>query len=142
MTDAMEKVQYTVVIKNAPGELHRLTEALARADINILGVSAGALGDVSCVRFIVEKNQDVGRALGGLGVSVFESPAYCVLLPNRPGELARLTKALAAAGVNIETLYGAGVEENGLSRVILAIDFAEKARRSLASLVHPTPTGR
>lgn len=128
-----EMTQYTVALKNAPGQVHRVAAALAKEKINILGVSSETIGDVGYVRFVAEKGLDVRRALKDIGGEVFERKAFCVPLLNRYGELARLTKALAEAGVNVETLYATAGDEAERCRLVLCVDQAEKAGKVLSA---------
>ncbi|MFZ0625110.1 MAG: ACT domain-containing protein, partial [Acidimicrobiia bacterium] len=55
-------------------------------------------------------------------------------LPHRPGELARLTRALADAGVNIEALYVLGTSTDGIELAI-SVDEPE------AAIPNPPVTG-
>jgi hypothetical protein len=54
---------------------------------------------------------------------------FVVRMDNRPGRLAALTEALAAAGVNIEALAAFGYDGEGMVRLI--VDDADGARRTL-----------
>ncbi|MGH8928568.1 MAG: ACT domain-containing protein [Acidimicrobiia bacterium] len=53
---------------------------------------------------------------------------FVIRMDNRPGRLAALTEALAAAGVNIEALAAFGLDGDGVIRLI--VDNADAARRT------------
>ena len=55
---------------------------------------------------------------------------FSVFLPNKPGQLGRLTGALSRAKVNIQAISVADTAESGVVRLL--VDAAQKARKALA----------
>lgn len=133
MANCRNTTQFTVVLKNEPGQLRRLCLALAREQISILGLSAETIGDVGLVRFITDKTLDVRTVLEDLGLTPVQRQVFCVPIFNRVGELARVTKLLEDAGINIETLYGTA-ESGETCRLVLAVDKPERAEKLLGAL--------
>ena len=138
MASRREMAQYAVAVKNEPGQLHMVAQALADEGINVQGLVGETMGDVGCVRFLAEKSPRVKRCLEDLGAAVIEDPVVTVLLRDRPGELARAAKVLAEAGVNVKSAY-ATCGDGEHARLVLSADQPEKARRILAELSEPAP---
>ena len=103
----------TLMLEDRPGELAMVGETLGRAGVNIEGFSATTGGGRGEVHIMVEDAAAARRALEGAGVSVAaEREMVVARVEPRPGELGRVARALADAGVNIELAYPA---ENGLA---------------------------
>ena len=119
--------QFCVPIPNTPGTLGKLTQALSKEGCNITGIMIEDLGDVSYVRFNADDEGGVRKVLKAAGYQVFETPAFCVEVPNRPGELHKLAKSLGEQGVNIRHIYGTtdGAET---CKLMVIVDQTEKAQ--------------
>lgn len=103
----------TVQLEDRPGELARLGEALGGAGINIEGFAATTGGGKGEVHVLVEDAAAARSALEGAGMSVAaEREMVVARVEPKPGELGRVARALADAGVNIALAYPA---ENGLA---------------------------
>jgi hypothetical protein len=112
-----------VVLEDRPGELARVGETLGNAGVNILGLSATTGGGRGEVHFLVEDAGAARKALSGAGVEVSSEREMLVApVQEQPGELGRVARALADAGVNIELAY---LAETGAA---LGVDDMEKAR--------------
>lgn len=114
----------TVVLEDRPGTMARLGEALGSADVNIEGACATTSGGKGEIHLLVEDAGAARTALEGAGVQVSgEREVLVVEAANRPGELGRVAKRLADAGVNIELAYVAGGD-----RLVFGVDDEGKAR--------------
>jgi hypothetical protein len=106
-----------------PGSFSRIAEALAGAGVNIEGVSELD----GTVHVLVPDAATARQALEAAGLHVeAEAEPVVIKLEDRPGELAGITRRLAAAGVNIRVLYLA----TG-TRVVFLVDDPEKAREEV-----------
>ena len=123
--------QYSVPVKNEPGQLLKIAKTLAKEQVNIIGITSATIGDVGYVRFLAEKSLTVRKVLEDQGFQVFETPVFRVALSNKPGELARMAAVLEENGVNIENIYGTtnGGEH---AHLVLAVNRPEKAEKLLA----------
>ena len=123
--------QYSVPLPDKPGMLHKVTQALHKEEINLCGIMTESLGNVAYVHFLAEKENNIPKLLKTAGFQVFESPAFWLELPNRPGELNKLAKRLGDEGINILHVYGT---TNGgeTARIALVVSEPEKARPILA----------
>jgi hypothetical protein len=114
----------TVVLEDRPGTMARLGEALGSAGVNIEGTCATTSGGQGEIHLLVEDAGAARTALEGAGVQVSgEREVLVVEAANRPGELGRLAKRLADAGVNIELVYVASGD-----RMVFGVDDEGKAR--------------
>lgn len=118
MVRGVEKKQFSVILPNKPGALADFSEKLAKNGVNIQAIS-GEGGETSgVIRIITDDVRSTEKALNGSYRYVCEA-AYLVKLKNRPGELAKMSRKISNAGININFLYVYGTNEN---EMILAIN--------------------
>lgn len=94
-------------IPNQPGELAKMGHALAAVDISVEGGGMFLAHGVGVAHFLVA-NADTARSAlqtAGLTVTTCREVLTLRLRRDQPGQLGTLTRAMAGAGVNIETLY-------------------------------------
>ncbi len=118
--------EFTVRMENQPGRLAALTELLATQGVNIEALAAYGHDGEGTVRLIVDDAAITRRVLEEAALHHDEHQVLTARLPHRPGELARLTRALADAGVNIEALYVLGTSTDGIELAI-SVDEPEAA---------------
>lgn len=118
--------EFVVRLDNRPGSLARLTELLAGAGVNIDALAAWGRNGDGIVRLVVDQPEACARVLDEAGLSFDEQPVLSARLADRPGELARVARALADAGVNIEAIFLLGAHADGLE-VAIAVDDPEAA---------------
>ncbi len=117
----------TVILEDHPGALADLGEALGKAGINIDGLCGVPGGGKGAVHFLVEDAADARRALEGAGMHVeSERDVLIVDVQDRPGELGKICRKLANAGVNINLTY---FSQKGL---VIGADSLDKARAAVA----------
>src|SRR6267142_2724966 len=93
--------QITVPIANQPGTLAGVTEALAKAGVNVEAFTVFE----GQAQLLVDRNGAAIEALRGARYPCLESEVLFLDLEHRPGALARAARALAGAGVNIDYAY-------------------------------------
>ena len=126
----MTLMQFEISVLNKPGEIARVTEQLGRNSVNIQGISAESRSKKCIVRLITDDEATARRSLRVGGWEFKESEVMEVPLPDRPMELAKLTKTLARAGINIESLFIMG-SDTSMKKVAVGVDDMEKAREVL-----------
>jgi len=110
--------------EDKPGAFARAAEALGRAGVNIEGVTEVK----GTVHFLVGDAGSARKALEGSGFKIQGERDVLVLeIADRPGELARITRKIADAGVNLEAVYLAT-----RTRVVISASDLTKARQALA----------
>ena len=115
-----------VRLDNRPGSLARLTELLAAAGVNIDALAAWGENGDGVVRLIVDQPEACARVLNEASLGFEERTVLSALLANQPGELARVTRALAEAAINIEAMFVLGVHADGLE-IAIAVDDPDAA---------------
>ena len=97
--------EFSVRLANRPGQLAKLTRLLADAAIAIEAFAAVADNGESHVRFVVDSPHKARRVLMGADLEFDERDVLDTFLPRGSGSLAHMAEGLAAAGVNVDSLY-------------------------------------
>ncbi len=118
--------EFIVDMENRPGRLATLTEALAAFDVNIEALAAYGHDGDGTVRLITSDAPTTRRVLDEAALNFEEHTVLEASLPHRPGELARLTRSLADAGVNIDALYVLRANADGID-IAISVDQPESA---------------
>ena len=125
--------QFSIFMPNRPGSLSALARLFADKGVNILGIASEVRDDSGLVRIAVDADAELSGLLSQAGFASVETTLLSVEVPDRPGELFRLAKALADARVNITTVYGTSIGGQ-TSRLLIAAENTDKARALLDSL--------
>jgi hypothetical protein len=123
---------FLVDLKNQPGELARVTEAIAAKGVNITGISGATCSDSGRAAVMTNDDATTRTALTESGFKYTELEATDTALRDSPGSLAKATRRLADAGINIEALLPIGMEGNEVHVAFVTSD-AAKARQVLSS---------
>lgn len=119
-----------VTAKNQPGELHKVAKTLGENGVNMLAVCAITVKDVGKIHFVVNDHAKGKKVLKDLKYDVKEGDVLVLELKHSPGELSRVTRILAEAGVNIDLLYGSGSTYPS-AQLVLRVDNIKKAEKAL-----------
>ena len=121
---------FVVELQDRPGEVARVTGALAARGVNILvyGIGTGAW---STIGFVASDEDGARSALDQAGVTYREVPVVTVRMQDRPGQAAAVTRRLADAGVNLSLWLPVETAEVSFT-VAVGVDRPEAARRALA----------
>jgi hypothetical protein len=90
------------------GLLAEVTTALAEANINLRAICAYGVEGEAEFLLIADNNEKARSALNKLGIKVREEVVTAVEIPDKPGELQKVAKKIAEAGININYMYGTG----------------------------------
>jgi hypothetical protein len=123
--------QFEVYIHNRPGEVARVAEVLAKNAVNIRGISTDLGPSKPMIHVITDDENSARSALKGAGMEFTEREVLVISLPDRPGELAKVTKKLARAGINIESLFLLGSRVQA-EEVAIGVDKLDKAQELLS----------
>lgn len=126
--------EFVVRMENRPGRLATLTESLAAFGVNIEALAAYGHDGEGTIRLIVDDAPTTRRVLEEAALHAEEHTVLTVLLPDRPGELARLTRSVADAGINIDAIYVLNTSADG-------IEFAISVDQPESALPHLEVTG-
>jgi hypothetical protein len=93
--------QFVVQLKNEPGSMAVLAEALAERGVDLRAIGGGGLGDSGHVIMTTADDDATRAVLDGGGYTYFEGESIIAEVDDRPGGMARVARQLADAGVNI-----------------------------------------
>lgn len=120
----------TVLVENTPGQLAAIGEATGKAGVNLGGGCCVVVDDRGIVHLVVEGDVAAARtAIEDAGFTV-EDEREVLVVPaeDRPGELGRISRAVADADINITLMYLAsdtrivlGTEDLGATRGVLGV---------------------
>lgn len=122
--------ELVVMAKNQPGEVHKIAITLGKNGVNMLAVCAYNLADEGRIHFVVNDHVKGMNVLKKMKYKVSEGDVLILELKHSPGELARMTKILAEAGINIEILYGSGSTYPS-AQLVMGVSDLKKAERAL-----------
>jgi hypothetical protein len=115
----------TIALENRPGALAEMGDALGRAGVSIEGGGAFEVNGEGVAHFLFVDGTAARNALEAAGITVLAEREVLVqrLNQTQPGQLGKLTRRMAEAGVNIEVLYS-----DHDHQLILVVDDMEKGR--------------
>lgn len=122
--------EFKIFIKHKPGELAKITEALAGRAVNIKAIASEANGEDASLRVVTNDINTTIKALDENGTQFEQNDILMLSLIDRPGELSKIAKILGKAKINIESIYILG-QMNGKTDVALVVDNIEKAQERL-----------
>ena len=93
--------QFVVQLKNEPGSMANLAEALAARGVDLRAIGGGGIGDSGHVIMTTADDDTTRRVLDDGGYVFVEGESILAEVDDRPGGMARIARALANAGVNI-----------------------------------------
>ena len=113
--------------RNLALELARVTEALAKAAVNIRAIASESKHDSTYLRVVTSDVQTTEKALSTAGLKYEPNDIVNLELIDRPGELAKVARRLARASINVQSIYILG-SKNGRTEIALVVDDIERAR--------------
>ena len=93
--------QFVVQLKNEPGAMATLAEALAARGVDLRAIGGGSMGDSGHVIMTTADDETAKAILDDGGYTYIEGESILAEVDDRPGGMARLSRSLADAGVNI-----------------------------------------
>jgi hypothetical protein len=116
----------TISLDDRPGALAELGEALERAGVSIEGGGVFVSHGRGLAHFLFSDGNAARRALEKAGIEVLAERDVLIqrLDQARPGQLGKITRRMAEAGVNIEVMYS-----DHDHQLILVVDDMERGQR-------------
>ena len=93
--------QFVVQLKNEPGAMATLAEALAARGVDLRAIGGGGIGDAGHVIMTTADDDTTKAILDVGGYTYIEGESILTEVDDRPGGMAALSRQLADAGVNI-----------------------------------------
>lgn len=115
----------SIRLDNRPGALAAMGESLGRAGVSVEGGGAWVAGNDGSAHFLFDDGEAARVALANAGIEVLAIREVLVqrLRQDEPGQLGKICRAMADAGVNIEVLYS-----DHVNQLVLVVDDIEKGR--------------
>lgn len=115
----------TIKLEHRPGALAQMGESLGRAGVSIEGGGAWVVNGQGVAHFLVHDGAAARRALESNDIPVEDVREVLIqrLHQSEPGQLGKLSRRMADAGVNIEVLYS-----DHDNQLVLVVDNLDKAR--------------
>lgn len=108
----MRVEQISVLLRNEPGVLSRILEAISNGNINILGLTINETAAFGELRIVVSDTQKAHEILNKIDVSHNIVKIIVVNLPDKPGELMKIAKLLSENEINIDYIYTLSAGKN------------------------------
>lgn len=114
-----------IELKNRPGALAEMGEALGRAGVSVEGGGVFVVNGVGIAHFLFNDGEAARAALEAAGIRVVAVREVVTLRlkQEEPGQLGKIGRRMAEAGVNIEVQYS-----DHDHQLILVVDDIEKGR--------------
>ncbi|MGH7681539.1 MAG: amino acid-binding ACT domain-containing protein [Candidatus Eiseniibacteriota bacterium] len=114
-----------IELPNRPGALAEMGEALGRAGVSVEGGGVFVVNGMGVAHFLFHDGAAARRALEAADIRVLAEREVLVqrLRQGEPGQLGRISRRMAEAGVNIEVQYS-----DHDHQLILVVDDIEKGR--------------
>ena len=114
-----------IALDNRPGALAEMGEALGRAGVSVEGGGAWVVSGQGVAHFLFQDGAAARRALETAGIRVLAEHEVLIqrVRQDQPGQLGKLSRRMAEAGVNIEVIYS---DHN--HQLILVVDDMAKGR--------------
>ena len=127
--------QLSVFLENRAGQLSEVTELLAQYHIDMQALNIAETADYGVLRLIVDTPQRAAALLKEHGFIVRETPVVQAPVPDKPGGLNAVLRAIAAADIDIEYMYSVLGQRNGLAYMVFRVADPEKLDGVLAGLL-------
>lgn len=127
----MKIQQLSVFVENKEGRLAEITDALAKANIDIRAISIADTSDFGILRLIVDRPDEAVTALKEANMTVSLTSVIAIGITDKPGEFAKAMKVLAENHIVIEYMYAFISRDKGRAFVILRVNDEEQALQSL-----------
>lgn len=126
--------QLSVFLENRAGQLSEATDLLARHNVDMQALNIAETSDYGVLRLIVDDPARTAELLKENGYIVRQTPVVHTPVPNKPGGLNTVLRAIADAGIDIEYMYSILGQRNGLAYMVFRVAEPEKVDAVLSKL--------
>lgn len=120
----------TIVADDKVGLLADISYILGKAKINIDSLSVDVVGGKAIISLLLSEPERGKSVLEAAGYNVTELSSLVLKLPDKPGELSKVTSILAKEGINIQNVHM--LTRDGKTTVISMI--VDKPKRAITLL--------
>lgn len=123
--------QLSIFVENREGTLVTITDAIAKANVDIRAMSVADTNDFGIFRLIVTDYDKAKASLEEANCFVSITEVVGVAVDDQPGALAKVIKVLADHNINIEYMYAFITVSRRYAYVVLRVADNEAAERIL-----------
>ncbi len=99
-----------VFVENKPGKLSRIAELLGGAGIDLLALELADEGQFGVFKLLTAEPDRARKVLADANMTVATNEVAIIEIPDQPGGLVKLAKAMESADLNISDAYGCILE--------------------------------
>ena len=118
--------EVSVFFENKPGKLAKLAELLGTAGIDILALEVADDGQFGVFKILTPTPELAKKALTEANMTVATTKVACIEIPDKPGGLLTLARALEEAGLNVTDAYGCILERGKRAAFVVKGDNLEE----------------
>lgn len=126
--------QLTAWTDQLPGSFAGIAEALRAARVNVSAFSTTREGLLMGVRLVVNQHEKAKNALLQTGMRISEEEVLRITLPDRAGQLAKVSSRLQEFHIALEYAYAATPRGCKSAELILAVSDLAGAEKALEKL--------
>jgi hypothetical protein len=123
--------QISVFLENKVGHVRMVTEELKKAGLNMRAISLADSEDFGILRMVVEDPDRAYAVLRAANHAVKETDVIAIEVPDHPGGLSDVLKALEECGVNVEYMYTVLEKKTDKAVIILRVENTDKVIEDL-----------
>ena len=114
--------QISVFLENRYGQLHEITDILAKAGVDLRALNIAETKDYGIVRLLVDDVEKATQILILEGCVISVNPVQVISVPNKSGGLNDLLGKIAQANIDIEYMYSTvdGIDDE--AKLVFKVD--------------------
>ncbi len=124
--------QVSAKVKNEPGQLSIISDALGDAGINIRALTASVHGKDAQIHMLTDDPGRTVEVLSARGFEVHDHKVAAVETPDHPGGLNAVLRPLKNAGINVDFLYPMIGRLSGNAVLVIGAEPIEDAVKALS----------
>ncbi len=126
------RTQFSIFLINRPGVMAGVTDALAKAGVNLEALMLADSGEHGVLRVVAHGDDTVRRVLQETHDRWTETDVLVLDMRNQPGGFAAIAQRLADAGVNVLYAYASAGGDAGSTVAVFKVADVDKAKAALA----------
>ncbi|MGQ9455480.1 MAG: hypothetical protein ACUVRS_11255 [Armatimonadota bacterium] len=121
-----------VFVENKPGKLSRVSEILGKAQIDLLAMEIADEGQFGVLKLLTAEPERARGVLEQAGMTVAFNKVAVIEIPDQPGGLAQLARALEKSSINVTDAYGCILERGKRAIFVVKGDRLEEIESAAA----------
>lgn len=122
-----------VFVENKPGKLSKIAELLGNAGIDLLALELADEGQFGVFKLLTAEPDRARQILSDANMTVAFNNVAIIEIPDRPGALLQLSKAMEAGNLNVTDAYGCILERGKRAVFVVKGDNLESIEKAAAS---------